>query len=678
MSSGGVGVAPGDAVSTAGGGAGEPARPRFRGDVDGLRAVAILLVVAFHVGLPGFSGGFVGVDVFFVISGYLITRNLVAESDRRGRPDLLRFWARRIRRLVPALALMLVVVLGLAMVVLPFVEWPTIASQARAAALYVSNIAFARQATNYFAPDINTSLFLHTWSLGVEEQFYLLWPLLVTAVCWRSTRGRGARPRLLAAVFTATLIASFALCLAQTSSGSPYAFFGLPARAWEFAAAGLLALAPAPSWLARRGIAAAVAIAGLVCIAIATVSYTQSSPYPGARAVLPVVGAVLVIVAGMHAGAEAAAPSRLLAIPPMQWLGRVSYSWYLWHWPLILLAVAQFQSDRIATRAAAAVVALGVAAAAHRFVENPLRFSPRFVPSPRLTYALGAVITVLVLMTTVGVNHATVAAASDGTNVSLTAVRASKTVFTCAKETSTTGGIDYCEDGDLASHTSVLLEGDSHARHWVPAFAKAAKALGVKLVVRWHSICPAIPVSMLSLQGTPSHDCDRFHADTASLIRQLRPTAVVVSQSDYIWDLLVLPRKESEADRARTWGERYRDYLESLRTAGIRIGAVVDTPRMQQDAVTCLAEHTHDAAACATPVAQALGPQAPMAAAGAQARREVGHVPTLDINGTLCRSGQCQAVANGTYVYVDFDHLYRGFVLTEVPAVETFLRDLLR
>ena len=186
---------------------------------------------------------------------------------------------------------MLVVVLGLALVVVPFVEWQTVASQARAAALYVSNLAFARQSTDYFAPNIDTSLFLHTWSLGVEEQFYLLWPVLVLAVCrGRQGSAEASRRAALAAVFGATFAASLALCIVQTAHGSPYAFFGLPARAWEFAAAGLLAIAPVPeSWRGAR-VGAVSAGLGIAALALATVDLQPglhlsrlSGPAPGDR-----------------------------------------------------------------------------------------------------------------------------------------------------------------------------------------------------------------------------------------------------------------------------------------------------------------------------------------------------------------------------------------------------------
>ncbi len=646
----------------------------LRGDIDGLRAVAIVLVVAFHIGLAGFSGGFIGVDVFFVISGFLITRNLVAESERQGRPALLRFWARRVRRLVPALGLMLVVVLGLALVVLPFVEWQTVASQARTAALYVSNLAFARQSTDYFAPNIDTSLFLHTWSLGVEEQFYLLWPVLVLAVCL-AVRDRPRRRRAaLLVLFGATFVSSLALCIVQTAHGSPYAFFGLPARAWEFAAAGLLALAPVPdSW--RGGIAPVVSAAlGITALAVATATYSQDSSYPGYRALLPVIGALLVI----HAGTSSSNPiNRALGLAPLQWLGRVSYSWYLWHWPFILLAVAWLSRDTLGVRTAAALVALGVGTVAHELVENPARFNPRLIGSRPLTYAMGAAITAVVLLVTVGLDGAATAAATGGPSVPLTAVAASVKVFDCVHQTHSPDGIAYCEDGDLNSHRLLVLEGDSHARHWAPAFARAARTEGLRLIVRWQSVCPATPIPVITLQGPLNRTCDAFHAQTARLIEELHPVAVVTSESDSYASLVFRPPGSNRLEpTAQMWADAYQRYLASLRAKGIKVGSVFDTPRNASNPIDCLARHPADQ--CTTPVSQALGPEAPLADALAGVRAKLGGVPTLDVNDDICDASTCKVVANGTYVYVDIDHLYRAFVLTEVPKVETFFTQLTR
>ena len=351
-----------------------PTRRWFRGDVDGLRAIAIILVVAYHVGMPWFGGGFIGVDVFFVISGFLISRNLLREAQGHERVALGSFWARRIRRLVPALALIIVATLIVGHFVFPLYEMGDFARQGAAAALYVSNIKFAGQAQSYFGGDLSSSPFVHTWSLGVEEQFYLLWPLLFAAVCWTARRPLGRRirnyrRRSLIAVFALTFVVSLGIDVVLTGQGSTWAFYGLQSRAWEFAAAGLLAALPVPRLLRTVGARTVLAVAGLGLLVVALVLIRATTPYPGLWALLPVLATAAVITAG-HTWEGEVAPnpvSSALSTSPAQWLGRVSYSWYLWHWPAIVIVGAAFGSTNVGLESVAAVWALGVAWLAYHY-----------------------------------------------------------------------------------------------------------------------------------------------------------------------------------------------------------------------------------------------------------------------------------------------------------------------
>ncbi len=239
---------------------------RFRPDIDGLRAVAILAVVLFHAGVPGFSGGFVGVDVFFVVSGFLITRKLLADTESTSRVHLGDFWARRVRRLMPALSLMAVATLGLSLIAQTPIRWAETATEGVWAALYSSNIYFAGASADYFGGAVADSPFLHTWSLAVEEQFYLLWPILFVAWAALARRGRTHSKRLLVLGLSAIAAASFAASVVLTTHGHPivrsFAFYGLPTRAWEFAAAGLLAAAPTFKRLQRRAVVTVLWFAG--------------------------------------------------------------------------------------------------------------------------------------------------------------------------------------------------------------------------------------------------------------------------------------------------------------------------------------------------------------------------------------------------------------------------------
>jgi peptidoglycan/LPS O-acetylase OafA/YrhL len=298
-------------------------------------------VLLFHAGVPGVAGGYVGVDVFFVLSGFLITGLIVRELEQTGTVSLVSFYARRARRLLPAAAVALVATVIASAILLPPLRVPDVALDGAAAALYVSNMRFAFQATDYLQAAADPSPLLHFWSLGVEEQFYLFWPALLLLV---ARRGRGTIGRLAAAVAIVFGV-SLVLSLVLTNLAQPWAFFTLPARAWELALGAALALAAWRRLALPTSLSAPVGILGIACIVASGVVLSTTTPFPGVAALLPTIGAALVIAAGLRgpdASPARGAPARaalarvpihirLLSLPPMRWLGRISYSLYLWH-----------------------------------------------------------------------------------------------------------------------------------------------------------------------------------------------------------------------------------------------------------------------------------------------------------------------------------------------------------
>ena len=399
-----------------------PAHADRRGDIEGLRAVAVMLVVLFHASIGGVPGGFVGVDVFFVISGFLITGLLLRERTASGTISLSSFYARRARRLLPAAALVLVVTLIASLILLPPLLIPGVATDTAAAALYVSNMGFAVQATDYFAVGQAPSPILHFWSLGVEEQFYLFWPAIVLLV----TRGAIRPGRRVGVTVIAIAAASFVFALWLTSAAEPWAFFSLPTRAWELALGGSLAVAGTRLSLIPERVAAAAGWVGLALIVVAGIVLNETTPFPGTAALLPTVGAALVILSG--AQATAFGPARLLGTALPRFLGRISYSLYLWHWPVLVLpAIAAGVPLPLSERVGLVVLSIALAAATSRWVEDPFRRG-RFIGTiPRRNLAMAGALTVAVAMTCVGVNTS-VAASMRGTGTASTPAANSQTL----------------------------------------------------------------------------------------------------------------------------------------------------------------------------------------------------------------------------------------------------------
>ena len=356
----------------------------IRRDIEGLRAVAVGVVVLYHAHFLGLRGGFIGVDVFFVVSGFLITSLLLREHSAHGRISLPRFYGRRVRRLLPASCLVIVGTVVAGNIWLEPLRLRDLGTDAVAAGGFVANVVFAQRGTDYLQSALPPSALQHYWSLAVEEQFYVVWPALLALLLWR-----GARSTSRAAVGIAVLsVGSFVVCIWQTSTSQPWAFFGLHARAWELGAGALLALAWPRVVAVSERVRAAAGWAGLVVIIAACFAISEAMAFPGVLALAPVVGTVLVLAAGDDA---TRGPVVALRNPVMQWIGARSYSIYLWHWPALIIGEAALDGA-LSVGERLALVAGSVVAAdlSYRFVENPFRHSRPLAARNNLTLAIGA------------------------------------------------------------------------------------------------------------------------------------------------------------------------------------------------------------------------------------------------------------------------------------------------
>ena len=364
----------------------------FRPDVEGLRAIAVGLVVANHAGVPWVSGGFVGVDVFFVLSGFLITGLLLRERERSGRTSLLGFYARRVRRILPAGTLVAVVTVLASYHWLGFLRGNRIAGDGRWVALFAGNLHFAADGTKYLNANVPASPLQHYWSLAVEEQFYLLWPVLLatTAVLCR----RSSLRITLAGVLSGMIVSSLAWSVVETSSNGTWAFFSPLTRAWELALGGLIAVA-VPLLRSRdgrpRAAWASLSWVGLLVMLASAYTIGSGTAFPGWAVTAPVLGAAAVVTAGTAAPGSGA--EMLLRLPPFQWVGRISYSLYLWHWPLLKIAEQRRGTPLPPAQSLLWVaVAVVLSVLTLRLVENPIRFARRLTSSTTATLLLGAVL----------------------------------------------------------------------------------------------------------------------------------------------------------------------------------------------------------------------------------------------------------------------------------------------
>ena len=592
--------------------------PSRRPDIQGLRAIAVGLVVAFHAGLP-VPGGFVGVDVFFVISGFVITAMLMREQSSRHRIQLGRFYARRFLRLLPALALIVTVVAGASFLLQnPFGAQQTTASTGLGAVLLSANLVISHASGDYFADIATTNPLLNTWSLSVEEQFYLVFPALLV-VGWLLARRSRIRPVMIVA---ALALASFIIDVATTFSSSAdslswfggpqsFAYYSPATRAWEFAVGALLALClprltRMPAWATTL-----IGIVGVVLIAVAAVIINDGTPFPGVAALLPVAGTLLLLLIGSQ---SASLISRGLATRPLVVVGDVSYSWYLWHWPVIVF-VALLWPDRPLVLVLAALGSLLPATLSYRFVEQPLRHLRPARNWQRILVPIGTlvppVVACLVLLTGAnsgwGLADAAAAIASAPSDVGTSNAPTEHPAVTpdaAGDDEPMGGGLRSqhavvqagCVNAPLTTALctfgpsgapSVLLAGDSQAYAVADGLIAADAALGLSTQVTSHTGCP-----FLGLPSSGSHDipCASWQKDVLQFALKTRPKAVVIANrsTGYVhpelhWRTIGRPdgsRAGTVAEATDLYAKALTSVVSTLSRAGIPVVVINAVPDM--------------------------------------------------------------------------------------------------
>ncbi len=609
-------------------------------EIQGLRALAVLLVIAFHGKF--LSGGFIGVDIFYVISGYLITGLLLRELKETGSISLSNFYARRIKRLLPSTFLVLISTAVISFVVMPSSARSNLGRNIVAAALYVSNYVFAWWQNDYQNLGATPSPIIHFWSLAVEEQFYLLWPLLILIA---ARNGRSSR---IFKVLAAVTFSSFVLSFFATAKFPIWSFYSLPTRAWELGLGALVVFARDlpikinrlrwSSWLA------------FVAIFAAAFAFDENTPFPGRAALLPTLAAALLLFVLSDLPA---ALSRILNLRLIQWIGDISYPLYLWHWPALVLPIYVIHAPlSILQRLGAIALTFILAGLTHRYVENPLRHVHKPFSTVIRLAALG---TLTVSILGIGISYSS---AKDlqikgiaGTTA-LKAITRLPTIYAdgCQVGKSATTS-PPCVYGDTHGGKTIVLFGDSHAAQWFPTLNSIATNDGFKLVVLTKSSCPAANVQLADQGAFRNGPCQLWRENSFRRIQAEHPWAVIISNFEHY-----SPPK-GVTNPALWWRKGVISTMVRVKALSQHSIYIQDTPWPNRDIPSCLLQEKTAACSVSRPAPQTWLSQ------------KLGTASTIiDPTNWFC-STSCPAILEGIVVYRDSTHMSVDFAVHLAPLL---------
>ncbi|MEK1889781.1 MAG: acyltransferase family protein [Phyllobacterium sp.] len=627
----------------------------FRPDIEGLRALAVSGVIAFHFGYTGLPGGFVGVDIFFVISGYLITKHLQQEVANHGTINLWSFYARRARRLLPASLFVILTTLLVGYFILAPAEQQLYSKGALFASTYIINLWLIRWSLDYFAVDAANNPFIHFWSLSVEEQFYLVWPALLLCFAWMRPGKRGV-PLLMLGV----AVISFALCAWLTAVSQPWAFYFSPFRAWEFALGGLASMAVLDASAKRFRYSPAMGWLGIALITLTYLRVSEASPFPGFIALVPAIGTVMVLLSGAHE--SLGGPSAILGVKPVQWVGKLSYSLYLWHWPVIVYATMLMPDLTNVQRLLLLALTFALSLVSYHFVENPIRRNAWLIAGTARSLGLAA------LLTATGVTIAYASASFARHNLS----PQQQTILEAAerpsvvRETDASCVLDLetvkpkpCVFGARSSNETIVLFGDSHADHWSTPLVDIAKRDNIRLVTYMKSSCRATRITTRNSKLQRDYtECDDWRERAIKEIIAMKPQTVIISQ------LSISHLSEEIGDpseyqvRKKQWAQGMKSTIEALSNAGIKVVYLRDVPTHTSYLDKCVARalwQQRDPSVCDTPRTVAADDD------DAQTEKaiisSIRNARYIDMTDYFCDHTLCHAMIDGKLTFRDRHHI---------------------
>lgn len=604
--------------------------------IQGLRAVAAILVTVFHARLV--PGGFIGVDIFYVISGYLITGLILREIEKTGTLDLRSFYQRRIKRLLPTSVFVLFVTAIFAWILFPPITHDALGRDLFAAAAYISNYLFAWWQNDYQNLNATPSPFIHYWSLAVEEQFYIVWPLFILFLA------RYGKKMVFAGIAITTLL-SLLFSIYLTQVAPIWAFYSLPTRAWELGFGALLLFLPETKKKIRI-----LPWLGFFGIALSSFNFNENTAFPGKNALVPVLATVFLMASIKYWPPlfNDLANSRL-----SQWLGAISYPLYLWHWPaLVLPSSAMGRPLRFYERFLCILLTIVLAHYTSKYIEEPLRHK-NF--APRTIYKGAAITTAASLVAGVLISFTSSSIITTKGEVSykfdLVQVMEKPDVYGdgCHVNYGETKS-GYCTYGDKESSNTIVLYGDSHAAQWFPVLEKMAKERGFKLVSLTKSACPAVDAKRPDQGAFKMVHCTKWRENSIKRIAEIQPLAVITSSFQYFTPA------NSSISRAQWWNDGQRKLLKGLRGSTNNLIYISDTPRPLRDIPNCLA--SRDSKVC-----------------DSTERSKVSVIPGFDVinpNPWLC-SSYCPAIVEGTVAYRDASHISVDMALKLLPKLEAAL-----